>query len=110
MQGLRRPETVKRVALNRLYELHGEGAILVRSAGVASTERRLHLLGPELAICWAFKRHIEMALAPLCLFIIVFQVVVQLILTDTITQQNCQSVRRRDSSPRYSSVRKSRFD
>ena len=94
MQGLRRPETVKRVALNRLYELHGEGAILVRSAGVASTERRLHLLGPELAICWAFKRHIEMALAPLCLFIVVFQLVVQLILTDAIAQQNCQSVRR----------------
>ena len=60
-----------------------------------SAERRLHLPGPELAICWAFKRHIEMALTPLCLFIIVFQVFVQGILTDTIAQQNCQSVRRR---------------
>ena len=42
---------VERVALNRMFELHG----------------------PELALCWAFRRHVEMALTTLCIAIVVYK-------------------------------------
>ena len=57
-QGAFRPETVARVALNRVFELHG----------------------PEMALCWAYRLHLETALTSFCFFLTVYKIALELLL------------------------------
>ena len=59
-QSMTNPESADRVPLNRLFELHG----------------------PQLAMCWAFRRHVEMSLTCFCLFIFVYKFVIVFVIAE----------------------------
>lgn len=63
------PEKVERVATNRLFELYGE----------------------EAALRWAFRRHVEMSLATLCLCIVAYKAAVTICFSGFLQQVGRQN-------------------